>query len=428
MIVGFDDNQDSLFDYLNIKENSIYDLTNELSIFLLSLKEGTRLWQLWNYGCSRRVFLLCSSIDQIFKEYPTSIIGKGPELDDEKSNIVSIHYLAFIINTAGLIDGLGHVINEAFHLNLSAKEVNAFDDSFIKIVRDKDASISELLKQAKKWNKQYLKPYRDAIAHRVTPYPVGIDINPDESNDLQREYFSNMYIYLSEEERKKKRIEMRKNIFNSGYMYLDDPVQNEYRRVCLHFHILGNYYYVMKLVTQVMERLCLYCIDNRSESINRSIDFNKRVEEKEEAKKLKYYLSSMNSNCYNSCRLENINGINEALKQWQIPQRAAVLINDAIAVKGLELLKMSTLKRVQIENDHESKVFFHYFSRKKDKWQKVFIFDDHYEIESYPRNIRFCQANEVIKRINSMGFPDVETDMLYDALEVPYKYLNDIAK
>lgn len=121
------------------------------------------------YGAGRRILVLERSIENIFRTFPPSLdhlLKRDARMDVE----INLH--AFMTNLCGVFDNwawafvLRHDLDKEFK---NRQEISLFKNKTQKFLPTvlKEYLLSEKIK---KWHIQYLKKYRDTLAHRIPLY------------------------------------------------------------------------------------------------------------------------------------------------------------------------------------------------------------------------------------------------------------------
>ncbi len=123
-----------------------------------------------NHGVGRRLSVMASAIDELFKLVPP----ENTRATRAKIGKATICLHAFLINAVGVLDNLAwayihwHCIDSEFE---GYKRTNV--DLFKANLQSRLPRLFVALMttdQMIDWQKNYLKPYRDALAHRIPPY------------------------------------------------------------------------------------------------------------------------------------------------------------------------------------------------------------------------------------------------------------------
>ncbi len=125
-------------------------------------------------GVCRRLDIVRRCMVRIFN---TSSVDRKNPLDDKERFDVEIALQCFMLNVYGILDNVAWVF--LFERNAAPKrrqEVSLFS---AKIGEHLPASLRDALDNPdiRSWHEKYVKPYRDALAHRIPLYvpPMGLD-------------------------------------------------------------------------------------------------------------------------------------------------------------------------------------------------------------------------------------------------------------
>ena len=150
-------------------------------------------------GAGRRLKLVYKCIRNIFKIYPperTSLLAEA-ELEE-----ICINLHAFYMNAFGTLDNLAWIIAHERRIsnNVRRNDVGLYSDRFRKhLTPEFDAHLQSFTS----WHGDFLKDYRDALAHRiplyVPPYTVPTDDPEMQSFDLARKQNSIFFLQCADE-------------------------------------------------------------------------------------------------------------------------------------------------------------------------------------------------------------------------------------
>ena len=141
------------------------------------------------YGASRRISVLRRAMSRIFEEFPPRIERPLPlpVIHD-----VQIYLQAYVMNLFGLFDNWAWAFI-LFH-DLEADVGGKFGVGFQR--RETQRFLPDALReyvtneQHQQWSENYLKSYRDALAHRIPLYIPPAQFSPEEGaryNELENE-------------------------------------------------------------------------------------------------------------------------------------------------------------------------------------------------------------------------------------------------
>ncbi len=143
------------------------------------------------YGIGRRLSILKHSLNTIFDVF--SPTAKFPlETNDRNTAEVALH--AFVINIYGLFDNWAWAFLKRHKIDLSPRDVGMFSKKTKIHFPSKIKSYLESDK-IKRWYNEYLKNYRDAVAHRIPLYIPPFYSSPSDGlryNELEREMLESL--------------------------------------------------------------------------------------------------------------------------------------------------------------------------------------------------------------------------------------------
>ena len=126
------------------------------------------------HGVCRRLSILFYSIQQVFSLFP---FDTEDLLDEESLYRVDINLHAFIINVSGILDSLAWVLASELKLLDGEFKLGKFEVGIYqpKIQSHLDSDFCATINQSQDWYKDYIKQYRDRLAHRIPLYvpPAG---------------------------------------------------------------------------------------------------------------------------------------------------------------------------------------------------------------------------------------------------------------
>ena len=126
------------------------------------------------HGVGRRLSVLKHSIEEIFTMFPPD--REAPLSNDEAVSL-QIHLHAFLINLAGVFDNWAwaFVHRHGLRPDLHPNQISIFKQEtqkylpqhMLDVIGEHDIGT---------WHSEYAKEYRDALAHRISPYvpPAGL--------------------------------------------------------------------------------------------------------------------------------------------------------------------------------------------------------------------------------------------------------------
>jgi hypothetical protein len=179
------------FQYIEIATNS--------STFMSKLREEESK-ELFQQGFWRRLGRVKESIFNIYKIYP---FYKYPKLLTERQlRNLEINLESHIINFSGCLDNLALIWNSEKKTTQNKMDVSFFKDKFMSKSKLSDNFKKLLEKYKKNLHSEYLKGFRDGLAHRIPLYipktPKSYDHEKTikaiekEVNELYKNYSENL--------------------------------------------------------------------------------------------------------------------------------------------------------------------------------------------------------------------------------------------
>lgn len=171
------------------------DLETQLNEFykdtfhLLEKLKSEKVKEYLSHGVLRRLAQIQHCIGRIFSIFPperTQILSR-----DERYDLVSYLH-AYAINLAGLLDNWAwvYVYEKGLYSESDKKKLGRHDVAFFKekFVSNLPPDLSEFInsENIKKWNKDYLRPYRDSLAHRIPLYVPSKILTDEQVRDIER--------------------------------------------------------------------------------------------------------------------------------------------------------------------------------------------------------------------------------------------------
>jgi hypothetical protein len=120
------------------------------------------------HGVCRRISVIERCVENIYSIFP---LNRETLLCREELSDIAINLHAFFINVFGLLDNLAWVL--VFENNkvkdIHRRDVGLFNEKIKAVAPD---SFRSYLNSGhlEKWHDEYLKDYRDTLAHRIAPY------------------------------------------------------------------------------------------------------------------------------------------------------------------------------------------------------------------------------------------------------------------
>ncbi|WP_251103638.1 hypothetical protein [Stenotrophomonas maltophilia] len=169
---------------LNASARALPSRVTELLLELMKLSQIARpeAREYVSFGVGRRLHTMLEAATEVFTLIPPS----STRVTRDVLKRATINLQAFLIHTVGIMDNMAwaylywHAIEDAIKRN----DV----DLFKKGTQDKlPTPLVDWLtsKHILDWRDNYLKPYRDALAHRIPPY-IPETYSPQEAAELRR--------------------------------------------------------------------------------------------------------------------------------------------------------------------------------------------------------------------------------------------------
>lgn len=159
---------------------------NDLQIRLLRLGDrlnNDRAKEFLNHGVCRRLATIFHCIERIFETLPPE--GDQPISYREKKDVDAFLQSA-LINFQGLVDNcawvLVHERGLAEEIRRGRHGVGLFQEETLEHVGEQLRGLVESAR-VQRWNNEYLKNYRDALAHQIPPYVPPAILNAE---DMER--------------------------------------------------------------------------------------------------------------------------------------------------------------------------------------------------------------------------------------------------
>ncbi|MCT4541686.1 hypothetical protein NSY55_26685 [Pseudomonas aeruginosa] len=189
-----------------------------------------------NQGVSRRLLVLHDSITAVFQLVPP----ENTRSSRETIRKATINLHAFLINTVGIMDNMAWAY---LHFHGIVKSVRMLDVDLFKAPMHKilpRAWVDQLTsEQMAGWHKTYLKPYRDALAHRIPPY-IPESFSPEETQALQQVEEAINSLLASDWEEASRLQDVKDQMLGHAYSFvhsLDPPIQP----LVLHPQLLADF-------------------------------------------------------------------------------------------------------------------------------------------------------------------------------------------
>ena len=174
--------QDDLDILLKRQHESLHDL-QKLQLNFVSLSQKTDLAPLKEHlaqGVGFRLGIIARTIENTFSILE---LGATQPTCDSENNDLQINVHAFLINLSGIFDNLAWAFTLRHGIEALLKDplrIDFFKGSFHAFL---PATLREHVqtKTMASWHKDYLKSYRDALAHRIPPRVPRITIDQNDS-------------------------------------------------------------------------------------------------------------------------------------------------------------------------------------------------------------------------------------------------------
>lgn len=170
---------------------SLEDTILDLNLLLQRLQEPKAKENL-NHGVMRRGFVNAHCLRRIYKISPPT---RTQHLTHEEREDLTAFLLTLLFNNSGIIDNLSWIwfyekkIYKNEDPNAFKFSVNLFNKKFKKYLHD---NIINKLGKFKEWQ-EYLKNFRDPIAHRIPPYIIPYFVNNDglkKYRELEKQFYT----------------------------------------------------------------------------------------------------------------------------------------------------------------------------------------------------------------------------------------------
>jgi hypothetical protein len=158
--------------------SALRELTHEIAVTDTTVLISDRARDYLRYGVARRLLVIRRALLNVFRLYPPT---RSEPLAPEDRADVQINLHAFVINVCGLFDNLAwaFVLQHNLEKEVGARaNVGMFLGSTKRLL---PRCIRDYLEHLRDWHYQYLRNYRDALAHRIPLYVPPATYTEDES-------------------------------------------------------------------------------------------------------------------------------------------------------------------------------------------------------------------------------------------------------
>jgi hypothetical protein len=134
------------------------------------------------HGVARRLGVIERCVVNIYSIFP---LRREQLLEWDELKDVAINLHAFFVNIFGLLDNMAWVVvyERNRRKGINKKDVGLYKNTTQEILND---DFKQYLNsdRMKKWHDEYLKNYRDALAHRIPLYVPPKNLTPDQQNQV----------------------------------------------------------------------------------------------------------------------------------------------------------------------------------------------------------------------------------------------------
>ena len=191
------------------------------------------------HGAGRRLSVLRRTLANIFQIFPPTRVDKLNE--DELSN-VQINLHAHCINVAGIFDNWAWAFVLRHRLLDAVGGMHGADFFGKRLRRLFPAEIAQQSYRMSEWQSQYLKGYRDSLAHRIPLYVPPFSLAPAETKryrELEAEKRS--LLFTQTPERYEEVSSELESMGRAAAVFLHSfEFEGDYRPVSLHGQILAD--------------------------------------------------------------------------------------------------------------------------------------------------------------------------------------------
>lgn len=152
-------------------------LMRDCVIHALPFNEGRAAHHL-RFGAARRIGVVRTAIMNIFEKFPPDT-ERPLKMDDLHDVDINLH--AFVMNVSGIFDNLAWAFIERHSLRKNHRGVNWIGMFHADTRRYLPEEIRIRAMQLDTWHSEYLKVYRDALAHRVPLYVPPFHIREEDA-------------------------------------------------------------------------------------------------------------------------------------------------------------------------------------------------------------------------------------------------------
>lgn len=131
------------------------------------------------YGAGRRIGVIRTAVGNIFEKFPPDTIRP---LDAEDLDDVQINLHAFVMNVYGIFENWAWAFIERHQLRGRQKGVMWIGMFREETRRYFPAEIRNKSRELEPWHNEYLKEYRDSLAHRVPLYVPPFHVRPEDED------------------------------------------------------------------------------------------------------------------------------------------------------------------------------------------------------------------------------------------------------
>lgn len=134
-------------------------------------------------GVARRLRIIRRCVRNIFTIFPAD---RSELLNEDELEDLEINLHAFLINVHGIPDNLAWAYLLERNIEMNPTRIGLFNAQHTQPYLPAD--VRDYLRSAhlQNWHGEYAKNYRDALAHRITPYLAPYTLTPDKQAEYQK--------------------------------------------------------------------------------------------------------------------------------------------------------------------------------------------------------------------------------------------------
>lgn len=259
--------------------DQIWELKNEFatvkskySILILQLMRiiphptNQKSYEFLAQGVCRRLGILERCIANVYNIFPPDRPNKLSQ-NERHDTIINLH--AFYVNIYGVFDNLAWVY--AFHNDLigpkkdgklSRMQIGIFNDQFKKAL---PVSFTAYLdsRPVQAWYKEYLKSYRDSLAHRIPLYIPPASLNDEEMLEHQELEKGLMELTCPEAIQQNDEIYDKQAELGTPCPVFAHSFSEETQPVYMHLQLLADF----STVREITEKFLEHCFDVKNQTL-----------------------------------------------------------------------------------------------------------------------------------------------------------------